>query len=160
MSSYPLQCCLFALALASAGACAASRVGELVVKEGNAGVPCFTIPEAEEARGGAPNFHAITVTEVGVKGALWKMAMPAQRTFPVTFRMCIPYAGRLPVLPQTPAVALQPRRVYEVAIDARARGAGAPRDYRARFCLERQEDGALRVRNLALTHPRQRQSCD
>ena len=160
MPPSPLHCCLFVLAIASAGECAAAHVGELVVKEGNGGVPCFTIPEAEEARGGTPDFHAITVTEVGAKGALWKMTMPAQRTFPVTFRMCIPYAGRVPVLPQTPAAALQPRRVYEVAIDARARRTGAPRNYRARFCLYRQENGAMRVRNIVPANPRQRPSCD
>ncbi len=152
------HCCLFVLAIASAGECAASRPGELLVKEGTKGVPCFTIPETEEARGGTPDFHAITVSEVGIKGALWKMTMPAQRTFPVTFRMCIPYAGRLPVLPQTPAAPLQPGRVYEAAIDARSQGA-VPREYRARFCLYRKEGGTLRVRTIALAHSRQKPSC-
>lgn len=155
-----VHCCLFVLAIASAGECAAARAGELLVREGNEGVPCFTISEAEEARGGAPDFHAITVSEAGAKGALWKMTMPAQRTFPVTFRMCIPYAGRLPVLPQTPAAALQPGRVYDVAIEARARStASAPRDYRARFCLYRHEGGAVRVKNI-VAGPRQRPACD
>lgn len=152
--------CLFVLAMASAGECAAAHAGELLVKQGNGGVPCFTIAEAEEARGGAPDFKAITVSEVGAKGAMWKMAMPGQRTFPVTFRMCIPYAGRLPVLPQTPAAPLQPGKVYEVAIDMRpARPAAGQRDYRARFCLVAQEDGALRVRNIALVNSNKRPSC-
>jgi hypothetical protein len=138
--------CLTALAmLAGAGECAAARVGELLVKEGKGGTPCFTISEAEEARGGTPDFQAITVSEVGGKAVLWQMAMPALRTFPVTVRMCIPYAGRLPVLPQTPAVPLAPGTLYEVSIKARA-----ARDYRARFCLV-QADGALRVRNIALS---------
>ncbi len=152
--------CLFVLAMsAGAGECAAARTGELLVREGNAGVPCFTIPEAEEARSGAPDFQAITVSEAGVKAALWKMAMPAQRTFPVTFRMCIPYAGRLPVLPQTPAAALEAGKLYEVAISARARKSGtAPRDYRGRFCLV-QAEGVLRVRNIAPAGAKQRAAC-
>ena len=140
---------LFVLSMAaSAGECAAARVGELLVKEGNAGVPCFTISEGEEQRSGAPDFQAITVSEPGAKTALWKMAMPAQRTFAVTFRMCIPYAGRLPVLPQTAAAPLETGRVYEVAISARGqRASSAPRDYRGRFCLV-QADNGLRVRNM------------
>ncbi|WP_426107517.1 hypothetical protein [Massilia sp. TSP1-1-2] len=160
MPSSQLLRCLFILAIASAGACAAAPAGELLVRQGNGGVPCFTIPEAEEARAGAPNFHAITVSEAGAKTPVWKMVMPPQRTFPVTFRMCVPYAGRLPVLPQTPAATLQPGKVYEVAIDARGpRPASAPRDYRARFCLVAQRDGALLVRHVALGNARQRPSC-
>ena len=141
--------CLFVLTMAAcAGECAAARIGELLVKEGNAGVPCFTILEGEEQRSGAPDFQAITVSEPGAKAALWKMTMPAQRTFAVTFRMCIPYAGRLPVLPQTAAAPLETGRVYEVAISARGqRAASAPRDFRGRFCLV-QTDGMLRVRSM------------
>ena len=159
MSPSPFHCCLFVLAIAGAGECAAARLGELLVREGNAGVPCFTISEAEETLGGAPDFHAITVSEAGAKVAVWKMTMPSQRTFPVTFRMCIPYAGRLPVLPQTPAEALQPGKVYEVAIDAHSRAA-APRDYRARFCLFRQPDGAVRMGKVVQATPRQRPACE
>ncbi len=157
--------CLIVLSLAGAGqGVAATRVGELLVREGNAGVPCFTISEAEEARGGAPDFNAITVSEMGAgpKTALWRMAMPAQRTFPVSFRMCIPYAGRLPVLPQMPAAPLQAGRIYDVVIDARtarASGKAGPRDYRGRFCLV-QQGRLLRVRNLgAAGGGRQRPAC-
>lgn len=160
--------CLFVLALAAAGQCAgAARVGELQVREGNGGVPCFTIHEAEEARTGAPDFQSITVSEAGAgpRVPLWRMAMPPQRTFPVSFRMCIPYAGRLPVLPQTPAAPLQAGKIYEVAIDVRpwaagARPPGAARDYRGRFCLVRAA-GALRVRELApaVGGARQRSLC-
>ena len=94
------------------------------------------------------------------KTALWRMAMPAQRTFPVSFRMCIPYAGRLPVLPQMPAAPLQAGKIYDVVIDARtghARAVG-PRDYRGRFCLVRQAGGALRVRNIGAAG-KQRPAC-
>lgn len=152
--------CLFVLAIASAGECAAAHGGELLVKQGNGGVPCFTIAEAEEARGGAPDFHAISVTEVGAKVAMWRMALPVHRTFPVSFRMCIPYAGRLPVLPQTPAAPLQPGKVYEVAIETRSpHPAPGQRDYRARFCLVAQADGALQIRNIGFANPRQRPTC-
>src|SRR6476660_9285556 len=89
------------LTAAALDSVAGPRVGELVVRTGSSGVPCFTISEAEEARSGAPDFHAIAVSEG--KNVLWGMTMHGQRTFPVSFRMCIPYAGRLPVLPQTPA---------------------------------------------------------
>jgi hypothetical protein len=131
--------------LAGAGECAATRVGELLVREGKGGAPCFTISEAEEARGGTPDFQAIAVGEVGSKALLWQMAMPPGRTFPVTVRMCIPYAGRLSVLPQTAAAALAPGILYEVAIKTRP-----GRDYKARFCLM-QADGVLRVRNIGLS---------
>ena len=153
--------CLFVLAMtAGAAECAAAHVGELLVKEGKGGAPCFTISEAEEQRGGTPDFQAIAVSEPGAKVALWKMAMPVHRTFPVTVSMCIPYAGRLPVLPQTPAASLEAGKVYEVAIIARAqRSADKPRDYRARFCLV-QADGALRVRNLPAAAAKQRAACD
>lgn len=168
MSLSSLLRCLIVLSLAGAGhSVAAPRVGELLVKEGNGGVPCFTIPEAEEARDGAPDFNAITVSEMGAipKTALWRMAMPAQRTFPVSYRMCIPYAGRSPVLPQMPAAPLQPGRIYDVVIDARRARAGgragaAPRDYRGRFCLVQQAGGALRVRNIgAGGNAKQRPAC-
>ena len=156
--------CLFVLAMsAGAGECTAARVGELLVREGNAGLPCFTISEEEEKRGGAPDFQSIAVSESGAKTALWKMAMPAPRTFPVTFRMCIPYAGRSPVLPQTPAMPLEAGKVYEVAISARGqRSQSAPRDYRGRFCLV-QAAGKLRVQNVAASAvaagARQRPTC-
>ena len=161
MTSLSLLRCVLALAvMAGAGECAAAPVGELFVKEGKGGAPCFTISESEERRGGTPDFQAITVSEQGSKVALWKMAMPAHRTFPVTVRMCIPYAGRVPVLPQTPAAPLEAGKVYDVAINARGqRASKAPRDYRARFCLVR-ADGALQVRNLPMNSSKQRAACE
>lgn len=142
----------YVLLLAGGQAVAAVRTGTLEVREGNAGVPCFTIPEAEELRSGAPEFQSISVAEAGPgpKKAMWSMAISKPRAFPVSFRMCIPYAGRLPVLPQTPAAALQPGQPYDVTIDVReSKLAGAPRQYRVRFCLVRQGQGPLRVRNVA-----------
>jgi hypothetical protein len=116
------------------------RVGVLEVRNGHGGVPCFSIQRQEEERGGAPNFHAITVNTVDQpRVSAWSMTLPPHRTFAVSSLMCIPYAGRLPVLPQTPAAALLPGKVYEVAIEARGPlAAGAVRSYRARFCVDRQ----------------------
>ena len=139
------------LGLAAAPAVGALRTGELEVRAGNAGVPCFTISQAEEQRSGTPEFESISVADTGpgARTVKWSMAMPRPRTFPVSFRMCIPYAGRLPVLPQTAAAPLLPGRPYEVTIEARpTQAAGAPRHYRTRFCLVRQGAGALQVRNL------------
>lgn len=160
----------YVLVMAGGQAQGAARTGALEVREGNAGVPCFTIPESEERRSGAPQFKSISVAEAGPgsKTVMWTMAMSTPRTFPVSFRMCIPYAGRLPVLPQTPAAALQPDRPYEVTIDVReGKVADAPRQYRTRFCLVSQgqgqghEHGKSRVRNLgpAVPSARSRLSC-
>lgn len=124
----------------AAQAASAARVGVLEVRNGHGGVPCFSIQRQEEERGGAPNFHAITVSAADQpRVSAWSMTLPPHRTFPVSSMMCIPYAGRLPVLPQTPAAPLLPGKVYEVAIEARGPlAAGAARSYRARFCVDRQ----------------------
>ncbi|MES2902466.1 MAG: hypothetical protein V4723_22250 [Pseudomonadota bacterium] len=134
MSPRPLVALFAVLAMTAMDSAAALRVGELAVRSGSTGLPCFTISKAEEERAGSPNFHSITVTEG--KTTMWSMAMPAQRTFPVSFRMCIPYAGRLPVLPQTPAAELQSGKVYEVVLESRQPpDASKPRSYRGRFCV-------------------------
>jgi hypothetical protein len=164
MSSRSIIRCALILGLVAAQLAGAARIGELEVREGKAGVPCFTIPEAEERRSGAPDFQAINVLEAGTgaKTPLWSMAMPKARTFPVSFRMCIPYAGRLPVLPQTPAAPLQAGRPYDVTIEVRApQQAGAPRNYRARFCLVALDKGELHVRNLGAGNadPKSRRAC-
>ena len=153
--------CVIVVAMVRPGLCDAARVGQLEVKSGTGGAPCFTISEAEEMRGGAPDFQSITVSDAagGAKAIMWNMAMPGQRTFPVSFRMCVPYAGRLPVLPQTPAAVLQPGRVYEVAIETRKPvGAGAARSYRARFCVAREGRGVMGVRSTG-AEGRQRHVC-
>ena len=124
-----------------APALATRRIGEATVRQGANGVPCFTISANEEKRGGAPDFQAILVSDA-VGKPMWKMAMPRERTFPVMFSMCIPYGGRVPALPQTPAGQLSPGTVYTVQIDARpSRKTSAPLRYQTRFCLVRQPDG-------------------
>ena len=129
----------------------AVRMGEADVRASAGGVPCFTIAEREERLNGAPSFHAISVSAATGKARapMWQMTMPAERTFPLLFSMCVPYAGRVPSLPQQHAEALEAGRVYEVSIEVRAGAAPAhPRFYGARFCLARQADGSSAVRLL------------
>lgn len=122
----------------------AARVGEIEVREGNGGMPCFTVPEREELRFGAPDFRAIVVSD-GAAALMWKMHIPKDRTFSVSYHMCIPYAGRLAVLPQTPAVPLRANRLYDVVISADPPHEGAAaRLYRGRFCVSG-TDGAWKV---------------
>lgn len=144
-------CCLLLTAAARASAAApAGRVGEAEVRAAPNGEPCFTISAREERRGGVPNFDSVTVTDpLARKSVLWRMAMPRERTFPVSFSMCIPYAGRVQALPQTPAARLQAGRVYQVRIDSRpSKGARTPAFYEARFCLARQHDGSVQVHHI------------
>ncbi len=124
---------------------AAARVGEIEVRQGGNGLPCFTVAPSEEKKHGAPNFRSIQVTEVAGNTSMWKMVMPRERTFAVLNYMCVPYAGRPPVLPQTPAAPLRPGKTYDVVITAESATAQAPRLYRARFCLI-EKAGALQVR--------------
>ena len=151
---------VLALALATAlrataafPAVPAVRIGEADVRESNGGTPCFTIAEREERLNGAPNFQAITVADASRKprAVVWSMAMPAARTFPLMFSMCIPYAGRVAALPQENAELLEAGKLYEVTIEVRPGDApGQPRQYAARFCLARQADGRHTVRLLAV----------
>jgi hypothetical protein len=137
------------LSMASAGA--APRTGEAEVRETSNGTPCFTISEREERRGMAPDFEAITVYDPSARprAKMWAMAMPPNRTFPVLFSMCIPYAGRVQSLPQTKAAPLETGKVYEVYIDVKS-GAGPnrPAGYGARFCLAKQRDGSVIVHHI------------
>jgi len=113
---------------------AARRIGEAQVRADANGQPCFTISEREEKRSGTPDFQAITVSE-GTR-LLWHMTMPRDRTFPVSFSMCIPYGGRVTALPQTPAAALGEGKMYSVQLDARpGKGPAMPLRYRASFCV-------------------------
>jgi hypothetical protein len=130
----------------------APRIGEAEVRETRGGLPCFTISEREERRGGAPNFQAVTVYDPSARprARMWAMSMPADRTFPVLFSMCIPYAGRVQALPQTKAATLESGKLYEVYIDVRSGGGpNQPRGYGARFCLAKQRDGSVVVRHIA-----------
>ncbi|WP_426190517.1 hypothetical protein [Massilia sp. DWR3-1-1] len=138
------------LAAAQAAPAPLPRTGEADVREGGGGVPCFTIAERDERRDGAPSFQAISVVDVARKPrtTMWAMAMPADRTFPLMFSMCIPYAGRVAALPQEEAEALAPDTVYEVAIAVRGGSGKLPAAYVRRFCLARQADGTRAVRLL------------
>jgi hypothetical protein len=139
----------------------ARRVGEAEVREGANGLPCFTISEREENRSGTPDFQAITVSEG--QRVLWHMAMPRERTFSVSSSMCIPYGGRVPALPQTPAAMLEAGKVYTVQVAARAgKGAAMPVRYQGWFCLAFQRSGTSRVRYInAVEHTRRgRAGCE
>jgi hypothetical protein len=175
---------LLLLAAASAHAAPAMRGGEAEVRAGVDGVPCFTISEREERRGEAPNFKGVTVIDPSNKArpVMWAMALPPERSFAVLHSMCVPYAGRVPALPQTAAATLEAGKVYEVSIEATsaAPGPGATtgaatssttnkklragagphggHSYRARFCLDRQDDGKLVVRQLG-ADPRASGAC-
>jgi hypothetical protein len=74
--------------------------------------------------------------------------------------MCIPYAGRVQALPQTPAARLEPGMAYRVRIEARrGKGTPMPGTYEARFCLARQRDGSTVVQQMAGAAGRKRQGC-
>lgn len=151
--------CIVLFAASAPGAAAGGRVGEAAVRVTPNGAPCFTIAEREEQRGGTPNFHSVTVLDGGGRVA-WTMTMPSERTFPVTYSMCIPYAGRVQALPQTPAARLEPDQPYRVRIEARrAKGAARPGAYEARFCLARRPDGSTVVQAAPRAAGRKRGGC-
>jgi hypothetical protein len=122
-----------------------ARVGEAEVREGPRGGPCFTITPREE-RLGTPEFQAIVVRE-GAR-PVWKMTMPRDRTFPLTFGMCVPYGGKVASLPRTTPAPLAAGRVYSLRIDARPGKGRAASSYEARFCLARQPDGTAIVHQI------------
>lgn len=135
-----------ALAMLVPSAVFAARTGEAEVREGPRGGPCFTITPREE-RQGTPDFRGVTVSDG--RRLLWKMSMPSERSFPLSFSMCVPYGGRVPSLPRTQAAELEPGKVYYLRIDARpARGKATPLAYEARFCLARQRDGSAVVHQI------------
>jgi len=128
-------------------AVAHARVGAAEVREGPRGGPCFTISPHEE-RLGTPDFHGIVVWD-GAR-PVWKMTMPKERTFPLTYGMCVPYGGRVASLPRTASSPLVPGRVYSLRIEARpgAGGRTAP-FYEARFCVARRHDGSAVVHQIS-----------
>lgn len=143
-------CCLL-LAAANHAPAVAGRVGEAEVRASPNGEPCFTISEREERHAGTPSFDAVSVIDpLARKPLLWRMAMPRERTFPVSFSMCIPYGGRVQALPQTPAAKLEAGRVYRVRIEARGARGGLSGVYEARFCLARQHDGSVLVHHIGM----------
>ncbi|MFC5510484.1 hypothetical protein ACFPOU_04985 [Massilia jejuensis] len=138
---------LFLIGLLMCPVQAARRVGEAQVRTGKGNLPCFTIGDREESRGASPDFQSVTVT--AGERILWRMAMPRERTFALSASMCIPYGGRVPALPQTPAAALASGIIYAVQLDTRSgKSATEPVRYVTRFCLARRSNGAMRVRQI------------
>jgi hypothetical protein len=132
--------------LAALSPSAATRTGEAEVREGPRGGPCFTISPREE-RLGTPDFRAVTVSD-GAR-LLWRMSMPTERSFPLSFSMCVPYGGRVASLPRTQAAELVAGKVYYLHIETRpAKGKTMPLAYVARFCLARQRDGSAVVHQI------------
>jgi hypothetical protein len=106
------------------------------VRADSNGQPCFTVDAAAEQRDGTAQFRSVTVTDVGSAGAAWEMSLPGGRSFALTHTICIPYAGRVTALPQTPAAVLAPGRIYRVTLAVRNWDRPkAPRAYTAHFCL-------------------------
>ena len=122
-----------------------ARVGAAEVREGPRGGPCFTITPHEE-RLGTPDFHGIVVWD-GAR-PVWKMTMPKERTFPLTYGMCVPYGGRVASLPRTASGPLVPGHVYSLRIETRPGGGRTAPFYEARFCLARQHDGSAVVHQI------------
>jgi hypothetical protein len=127
---------------------AGPRVGAAEVRSGKNELPCFTIAEQEERRGGSPDFQAVTVTSG--KQVLWRMAMPGERTFPLASSMCIPYGGRVQALPQTPAARLERGIVYTVELEPRPGKYATAAAYTARFCLVRRPDDSMAVHHIGV----------
>ena len=104
------------------------------VRAGANGDPCFTVDAATERIDGTAQFRSLRVTDTASRAIMWQMALPTGRSFALTHTICIPYAGRVAALPQTPAAKLVAGRVYRVALAVRNRDE-APMTYTADFCL-------------------------
>ena len=144
----PLHAALCAAILLGCLALAApahARVGVAEVREGPRGGPCFTISPREE-RLGTPDFQAVSVSDG--QRVLWRMSMPKERTFPLTFGMCVPYGGKVASLPRSQAAELEPGKVYYLHIETRPGKTRAASSYAARFCLARQRDGSAVVHQI------------
>jgi hypothetical protein len=106
------------------------------VRAGANGGPCFTVGTASEQQDGTAQFRGLTVVDTVTHAIMWQMALPSGRSFPLTYTVCIPYAGRVAALPQTPAAALADGRMYQVTLAVRNwNRPAAPRAYSATFCL-------------------------
>jgi hypothetical protein len=126
----------FIVAVITVLAPAVAMPAPAAVRADSNGQPCFTVDAAAEQRDGTAQFRSVTVTDVGSAGAAWEMALPSGRSFALTHTICIPYAGRVTALPQTPAAVLAPGRVYRVTLAVRNWDRPkAPRAYTAHFCL-------------------------
>jgi hypothetical protein len=150
MMKRTLTLCLAGLLLLPAEA--GRRVGEAEVRENKNGLPCFTISEREEQRSGTPDFQSITVS--AGERILWHMAMPRERTFPLSSSMCIPYGGRVPALPQTPSAALDEGKVYAVQLDTRpGKNAAMALRYQTQFCFTGTAAGSALSAPAGATYP-------
>ena len=117
------------------------------VRAGSNGGPCFTVDAAAERADGTAQFRAVTVVDVAADAVAWQMALPGGRSFALMHTVCIPYAGRVPALPQTSAAELVAGRVYRVVLAVHnGPHPQAPRAYTAQFCLA---GTARQVRQLA-----------
>jgi hypothetical protein len=106
------------------------------VRAGKNGEPCFTVDAVSERQDGTAQFRGLTVVDTVTRAIVWEMALPSGRSFPLTYTVCIPYAGRVAALPQTPAAALADGRMYQVTLVVRNwNRPAAPRAYLATFCL-------------------------
>jgi len=86
------------------------------VRTGANGVPCFTVDAAADSDSTA-QFRAVTVIDAMTRATMWQMALPGGRSFALVPTVCVPYAGRVAALPQTPAAALVAGRTYRVALE-------------------------------------------
>ena len=106
------------------------------VRAGVNGEPCFTVDAASERQDGTAQFRGLTVADTITHATMWQMTLPSGRTFAMTHTICIPYAGRVAALPQTPADELLAGRAYQVTLAVRNWDhPAAPRAYTATFCL-------------------------
>lgn len=106
------------------------------VRAGKNGEPCFTVDAASEQQDGTAQFRGLTVVDTVTHAIMWQMALPSGRSFPLTYTVCIPYAGRVAALPQTPAAALADGHMYQVTLVVRNwNRPAAPHAYSATFCL-------------------------
>ena len=145
ISRFPRALCALTLTLLPAAA-AMARTGAAEVREGPRGGPCFTSSPQEE-RQGAPAFRSVTVSDG--QHLLWKMSMPPERSFPLSFSMCVPYGGQAASLPHTQVAGLETGKLYYLHIDVRpVQARGAAQAYEARFCLVRQRDGSEAVHQV------------
>lgn len=116
------------------------------VRADSNGRPCFTVDAVAEDRDGTAQFRSITVTDVAAGTVAWQMALPSGRSFPLVHTICIPYAGRVNALPQTPAATLVAERIYRVELAVRNWDRPkAPRAYTAHFCLVGKEEAVRQL---------------
>lgn len=128
-----------ALAIASAGCTASSRVADAVVTEVD-GAPCFTVPNNDETRAGVPLF-GVSVTKSNGPGAtarpeeVWNSFFePMGKSAQLKPQNCIRYGVSPPSARHDVLIALLPYVVYKVVLNAVPEGSNL-RGYSAEFCV-------------------------